>query len=70
MGEVVKARSIGQFVGVGSPDFDRLAICEVTLDQLAELRRLGCSPAGFLMAHQIIKSRAPDAIELVDRTER
>jgi hypothetical protein len=54
---VLQAPAIGQFVGVGSPDFERVSICAVTREQLEALRELGCSPAGFQMAHQLVKGQ-------------
>lgn len=56
-GDVLQAPEIGQFVGVGSPDFERVSICAVTHEQLDALRKLGCSPAGFQMAHQLVRAR-------------
>lgn len=53
---VLQANVIGQFVGVGSPDFERMSVCPVTDDQLEGLRKLGCSPAGFELAHRLVKS--------------
>jgi hypothetical protein len=58
--DVLQAPAIGQFVGVGSPDFKRVSICAVTQEQLEALRELGCSPAGFQMAHQLVKGRAAE----------
>lgn len=52
---VLQAPAIGQFVGVGSPYFERVSICAVTQQQLEALRELGCSPAGFQLAHQFVK---------------
>ncbi len=57
---VLQAPAIGQFVGVGSPDFERVSICAVTQEQLEALRELGCSPAGFQMTHQLVKGRAAE----------
>ena len=57
---VFQAPPIGQFVGVGSPDFERVSICAVTQEQLEALRELGCSPAGFQMAHKLVKSRTAE----------
>lgn len=58
--DVLQAPAIGQFVGVGSPYFERVSICAVTQEQLDALRELGCSPAGFQMAHQLVKGRAAE----------
>lgn len=58
--DVLQAPAVGQFVGVGSPDFERISICAVTQEQLVALRELGCSPAGFQLAHQLVKGRAGD----------
>lgn len=58
--DVLQASAIGQFVGVGSPYFERVSICAVTKEQLAALRELGCSPAGFQLAHQMVKGGAAE----------
>jgi hypothetical protein len=54
--------AIGQFVGVGSPDLEKLSICAVSQKQLETLRELGCSPAGFQLAHQLVKGRAAEEV--------
>jgi hypothetical protein len=53
--EVVEATGLGQFVGVGSPDFERISICPVTSADLGNLRKLRCSPAGFEFANRLVK---------------
>jgi hypothetical protein len=53
--DVLQASAVGQFVGVGSPNFEKISISPVTQEQLGELRKLGCSPAGFERAHRIVK---------------
>lgn len=58
--DVFQASAIGQFVGVGSTDFERVSICAVIQEQLEALRELGCSPAGFKLAHQMVKGRAAE----------
>jgi len=57
---VLQAPSIGQFVGVGSPYFEPVSICAVTQGQLLALRELACSPAGFRLAHQLVKGQATE----------
>jgi len=57
---VLQAPAIGQFVGVGSPYFERVSVSAVTQEQLVALRELGCSPAGFQLAHQLVKGRAAE----------
>ena len=58
--DVRQAPAIRQFVGVGSPNLERVSICAVTQEQLEALRELGCSPAGFQLAHQLVKGRAEE----------
>jgi hypothetical protein len=58
--DVLQAPVIGQFVGVGSPDLERISLCAVTQEQLEALRELGCSPAGFQMAHRLVKEHAAE----------
>jgi hypothetical protein len=55
--DVLKASAAGQFVGVGSPDLEKISISAVTQEQLDDLRKLGCSPAGFELAHRLVKVR-------------
>lgn len=55
--DVLQASAVGQFVGVGSPDFEKISISTVTQEQLGDLRKLGCSPAGFERAHRLVKGR-------------
>lgn len=55
--DVLQASAVGQFVGVGSPDLERISISPVTKKQLEDLRKLGCSPTGFELAHQMVKGR-------------
>jgi hypothetical protein len=55
--DVLQAPAIGQFICVGSPNFERVAICAVTQEQLGVLRELGW-PASFQLAHQLVKGRA------------
>ena len=54
---VLQASAVGQLVGVGSPDFERILVSSVTQEQLEDLRKLGCSPAGFELAHRLVKGR-------------
>lgn len=56
--DVLQASAVGQFVGVGSPDFERISISPVTQEQLEDLRKLGCSSAGFELAHRLVKGRS------------
>ena len=58
--DVLHATAIGQFVCVGSPDFVRVSVTAVTQEQLGELRKLGCSPAGFQLAHQLVKGKVAE----------
>ena len=53
--DVVQALGLGQFVGVGSPDFERIEICPVTSADLSILRKLRCSRAGFALADRLVK---------------
>jgi hypothetical protein len=55
--EILSASAVEQFVSVGSPNLEKISISPVTQEQLQELRKLGCSPAGFKRAHRIIKGR-------------
>ncbi len=59
--DVLKAPSNGQFIGVGSPNFEKIMMCAVTEDELRELRGSSRSPAGFYSAHQLVKARKPAA---------
>jgi hypothetical protein len=52
-----QARALGQFVGVGSPDLKKLLVSPVTEHELKDLRNLGCSQAGFDLAHRFVKDR-------------
>ena len=56
-GDVLRAPAIGQFICVGSPYLERVAICAVNQEQLEALRQPGSSPAGFQLAHQLVKGR-------------
>lgn len=55
--DILRASAVGQFVGVGSPDFERISLSPVTQEQLEDVRKLGCSPAGFALAHRLVKGR-------------
>jgi len=58
--DVLQAPAIGHFIGVGSPDLERISVCNVTREQLGALLELGCSHAGFQMAHQLVKGRTAE----------
>ena len=58
--DILQAPATGHFVGVGSPDFEQLSVSAVSTDQLGALRNLGRSPAGFQLAHQLVKGQASD----------
>lgn len=58
--DVFSAPATGLYVGVGSANFERVYVSAVTEEQLADLRQLGCSPAGFQSAHRLIKAPAAD----------
>jgi len=45
-----------QFVAVGTPDLKRLHIVPITAIQSGNLRKLGCSSAGFQMASQMVNA--------------
>jgi hypothetical protein len=53
--EVLNAPATGFYVGVGSPNFEQISVSAVTAEQLETLRQLGCLPAGFRSAHQLVK---------------
>lgn len=53
--DTLQAPSIEQFVGVGSADLERISISPITRKQLEDLQRIGCSPAGFELAHRMVK---------------
>jgi hypothetical protein len=55
---VLDAAGVGQYIGVGTPDLEQIAVAAVSEKQLAVLRKLGCSPAGYRSAHQLVKDRA------------
>jgi hypothetical protein len=57
---VLDALGTGQYVGVGTPDLEQLSVSAVSKEQLDALRQLGCSPAGFRSAHQLVKGHAAD----------
>lgn len=52
------ANALGQFLGVGSPNLESILISSLTSQQLENVRKLGCSPAGFELAHKICRSGA------------
>ena len=53
--DVCLAPSVQQFIGIGSASLEHLRVCRINKSQLAGLRKLGCSNAGFRSAHQIMK---------------
>jgi hypothetical protein len=55
--DALEAPAMGYYVGVGSPDLEQLSVSAVTEEQLTTLRQLGCSPAGFQLAHRIVKTK-------------
>jgi hypothetical protein len=54
---VFNAAGVSQYIGVGTPDLQQLAVAAIDQQQLDALRRLGCSPAGFRLAHRFIKEK-------------
>jgi hypothetical protein len=56
--DVFRARSTGQFVGVGTPYFERVSVSAVNDRDLSELHELSGSPNGFRKAHQLIKLKS------------
>ena len=51
------AHALEQFVGVGSPDLKKMLVSPVTEHELEDLRKQGCSQAGFDLAHRLVKDR-------------
>lgn len=57
---VLDAESMGQYIGVGTPDLQQIAVVAISQVELDALRQLGCSLAGFQLAHRLVKGQAAD----------
>ncbi len=68
--DVVEALTVGQFIGVGSPGLEKLAISQVTQEELARLRELGCSPTSFELAHQLVKKQSATKFRILNEVGR
>jgi hypothetical protein len=56
--DVLAAPATGFYIAVGSPYLEEIYLSSVTEEQLDTVRQLGCSPAGFALAHRIVKAPA------------
>lgn len=53
---VLGAPEQGLYIGVGSPYLEAVRVSFVTSQQLETVRQLGCSLAGFALAHRFVKA--------------